>query len=239
MLDWDTLGQREFDRIVEALVRHRFGENVRAVNGIGGDDGIDIEVTFEGGRLWILQLKYFPEGFSSVWRQRRTQISRSFKTASTHSPAKWTLVVPRVCSNPENRFVKNLNGGKKPPVITIMDRDDLDVWLVDAPQIERWAHRNATSELREMARDFGQEKAALLGGMPDLAARVHNLGRLADSADLDWKVGFASSDDATSVTGRPRYPDAAARSPIEFAVELDQLGEDHAELQQELLRAFG
>ena len=239
MLDWDTLGQPKFDRIVEALVRHRFGEAVRAVNGIGGDEGIDIEIILDRGRLWILQLKYFPEGFSSVWGARRTQISRSFKTASKHSPAKWTLVVPRVCTNSEDKFVKNLSGGKRPPVITIIDRDDLDAWLVDAPQIERWAHRDATSELREMARDFGQEEAALLGGMPDLAARVNNLGRLVDSADLDWKVGFASSDDATSVTISPRYPDAASRSPIDFSVELDQLGEDHAELQQEILRTLG
>lgn len=239
MLDWDSLGQPKFDRVVEALIRHRFGETVRAVNGIGGDEGIDIEVVLDGGRLWILQLKYFPEGFTSVYRARRTQISRSFKTASKHSPAKWSLVVPRVCNNSEDRFVKNLNGGKKPPVIDIIDRDDLDGWLADAPQIERWALRNATSELREMARDFSQEKAALLGGMPDLAARVDNLGRLADSADLDWQVGIANSDDATSITIRPRHRDAAARNPINFTVELDQLGEDHAQLQQELLRTFG
>ena len=42
-IDWDRLNQPTFDRIVEALVRHRFGDKVRAVNGRGGDDGIDIE----------------------------------------------------------------------------------------------------------------------------------------------------------------------------------------------------
>ena len=148
-------------------------------------------------------------------------------------------MVPRVCTNSEDRSVRNLDAGKRPPVITIIDRDDLDAWLADAPQIERWAHRNATGELREMARDFGQEKAALLGGLPDLAARVNNLGQLADSADFDWKVGFASSNDVTSVTISPRHRDTASRSPIDFSIELDQLGEDHEELQQELLRAFG
>ena len=239
MLDWTSLGQPTFDRLVEAMVRHRLGDSVRAVNGVGGDEGIDIEITLDDGQLWILQLKYFPEGFSSVWGARRTQITRSFKRALKHSPAKWTLVVPRVCSNAEDRFVKNLNGGKKPPVINVIDRDELDVWLAEAPHVERWALRNATSELREMARDFGQETAILAGGLPDLAARVKSLGRLANAADLDWKVGFANSDDATSVTISPRHSDAAARSPIEFAVELNQLGEDHAELQQEILRTFG
>jgi hypothetical protein len=239
MLDWATLGQPTFDRVVEAMVRNRLGDSVRAVNGVGGDEGIDIEITLDGGRLWILQLKYFPEGFSSVWRARRTQITRSFKRAMKHAPAKWTLVVPRVCSNPEDRFVKNLNGGKKPPVITVIDRDELDVWLAEAPHIERWALRNATSELRDMARDFGQETATLAGGLLDLGARVKSLGQLANAADLDWKVGFANSDDATSITISPRHSEAAARSPIKFAVELNQLGEDHAELQQEILRTFG
>lgn len=239
MIDWNTLGQPNFNRIVEALIRHRFGDTVRAVNGKGGDGGIDVEIRPDGGGLWILQLKYFPEGFSSVWGSRRKQIKRSFQTASKHSPVKWTLVVPNSCTNHEDRFVKNLGGGKKPPVITIIDQDDLDAWLADAPHVEQWAHRNATSELREMARDFSQERAALLGGMPDLAARVNNLGRLADSTDLDWQVGFISDDNATSVAIRPRHPEAAARSPIHFIVETDQLGEDHAELEQDLLRAFG
>lgn len=239
MLDWAALGQPTFDRVVEAMVRHRFGDVVRAVNGVGGDEGIDIEITLDGGRLWILQLKYFPEGFSSVWGARRTQITRSFKRALKHSPARWTLVVPRVCSNSENKFVKNLNGGRKPPVITIIDRDELDVWLAEAPHIERWALRNATSELREMARDFGQETATLAGGLPDLSARVKSLGQLANATDLDWKIGFASSEDATSITISPRDSASAARSPIEFSVELDQLGESHTELQQQILRTFG
>lgn len=239
MLDWATLGQPMFDRVVEAIVRDRFGNSVRAVNGVGGDEGIDIEIALDGGRLWVLQLKYFPEGFSSVWRARRTQITRSFKRALTHSPAKWTLVVPRLCSTPENKFVINLSGGKKPPVITIIDRDELDVWLSEAPHIERWALRTATSELREMARDLRQETAALAGGMPDLAARVRNLGQLANAADLDWNVGFASSGDATSVAITPRHRESAARSPINFAVEINQLGEEHADLRQEILRSLG
>ncbi|MDM3974745.1 hypothetical protein QRB36_11255 [Mycobacterium marseillense] len=239
MLDWAALGQPTFDRVVEAMARHRLGESVRAVNGLGGDEGIDIEITLDDGRLWILQLKYFPEGFSSVWRARRTQIARSFKRALKHSPSKWTLVVPRVCSNPEDKFVKNLNGGTKPPVITVIDRDELDVWLAEAPHIERWALRSATTELREVARDFGQETAILAGGLPDLSSRVTRLGQLANAADLDWKVGFSTFDDATSVTISPRHSDSATRSPIEFAVELNQLGEEHQELQDQILQAFG
>lgn len=238
-VDWARQDQPTFDRIVEALVRHRFGDRVRAVNGRGGDDGIDIEITLEDGRLWILQLKFYPEGFSSVWGKRRTEIRKSFKAAREHSPAKWTLVVPCLCTNPENKFVTNLNGGTQPPKITVIDRDDLDGWLADAPAIDAYVQRNATSELRQMARDFNQERAALLGGVPDLAERIRNLGSVVDAVDLDWAVDFARRGDTTSVTVRPRDPDAPVRSPIGFTVEMNQLGEEHADLGRQLLRNIG
>lgn len=44
-LDWDTIGQPLFDRIIEALVQRIYGEDwdVRPIDGSGGDGGIDIE----------------------------------------------------------------------------------------------------------------------------------------------------------------------------------------------------
>lgn len=238
-IDWANLGQPEFDRTVEALVRHRFGEKVRAVNGRGGDDGIDIVITLDNECLRILQLKFYPEGFSSVWGQRRAAISKSFQTAKKHCPVEWTLVVPCLCTNPEHQYVANLNGGKVPPKITIIDRDDLDAWMADAPAIDKYVQRTATSELREMARDFGQEQAALLGGVPDLVARVRNLGSLVNAVDLDWAVDFAQRDETTEVAIRPRHADAARLSPIGFTVEIDELGDQHAELERQLQRDVG
>jgi hypothetical protein len=238
-VEWANLDQPKFDRIVEALVRHRFGEKVRAVNGRGGDDGIDIEITFDDARLWILQLKFFPEGFSSVWGKRRTDIRDSFQTARKHAPAEWTLVVPCLCTNAEHKYVVNLNGGRVPPKITVIDRDDLDAWMADAPSIDAYVQRTATSELREMARDFNQERAALLGGIPDVVSRVRNLGNVVDAVDPDWAVDFARSGDTTEVVIRARDPDAPVRSPIGFTVEIGELGDEHAELQQQLMRNIG
>lgn len=237
--DWANLGQPKFDRTVEALVRHRFGEKVRAVNGRGGDDGIDIEVALDDERLWILQLKFYPEGFSSVWGKRRTEILNSFRTAKKHSPAEWTLVVPCLCTNPEHKYVANLNGGQVPPKITVIDRDDLDAWMADAPSVDAYVQRTATSELQQMARDFSQERAALLDGISDVAARVRNLGSVVDSVDLDWAVDFARSGDTTEVVIRPRDADAPRRSPIGFTVEIGDFGEEHAQLQQQLMRNIG
>lgn len=238
-VDWANLGQVEFDRTVEALVRHRFGERARAINGRGGDDGRDIEVTFDDGRVWILQLKYFPEGFSSEWRKRRTQIRNSFQAALAHTPAEWTLVVPCLCTKWEHKYVADLNKGEVPPKITVVDRDDLDAWTADAPEIDKYVQRTATSELQQMARDFGQEQAALLGGISDIAARVGNLGSLVNAVDLDWAVDFAHRDDTTELLIRPKHADAPLRSPIGFTVEIDELSDEHSELKQQLMRNIG
>ena len=113
-IEWDKLKQHEFDRVVEALVLRRFGEGVRAVDGRGGDDGIDIEI-MKGTRRTILQLKCFPEGFSGGFKDtRRRQIQKSFDTAmSKRKPAEWKLVLPSVCTNDQDQFVRKLNKARK------------------------------------------------------------------------------------------------------------------------------
>lgn len=238
-VNWANLDQKLYDRIVEALVRHRFGNKVRSVNGRGGDQGIDIEVRSDSERVWILQLKYFPEGFSSVYGNRRKEIGKSFRTAKNHSPAKWSLVVPCLCTTREHNYVMNLNGDQTPPKITVIDRDELDAWMADAPSIDAYVQRTATSELREMARDFSQEQAALLGGVSDLTGRIQNLGQLVDSVDVDWAVNFARDGNTTSVSIHPRDADAPSRSPIGFAVQLGEVADEHAELHQHLMRNIG
>lgn len=237
-VDWIRLGQPDFDRVVEALIRHRFGERVRAVNGRGGDEGIDIEVVLNEGGLWIIQLKYFPEGFSSQWRNRRSEIRKSFVAAMQHQPDRWTLVVPSLCTTPEHRYVTGLNGGERPPEIIVIDRDDLDAWLAEAPAIDASVQRTASNEMERLARVYNVERAALLAGVTDVAARVRDLGQVANTVDLDWAVDFSQRDGATSVAVRPRYPDAPVRSPIGFSVEIGSLNEN-APFYRDLMRNIG
>ena len=138
-INWNELGQTRFDRAVENLIRRRFGtaRSVRVVDGRGGDGGIDIDVVADDGRLLIFQLKYFPEGFSGGHgKSRRPQIKRSFTRALEHNPDEWILVVPRVLTVGEDKFVKELNGGTVPPEITIVGRDELDSWLADDPTLD-------------------------------------------------------------------------------------------------------
>lgn len=77
-MDWATIGQELFDRIVEALVQRVYDDttwDVRPIDGRGGDDGIDIECLHKtSGHRHVHQLKYFPEGFSGKHVKRRDQI---------------------------------------------------------------------------------------------------------------------------------------------------------------------
>lgn len=56
---------------------------VIVVNGRGGDDGIDVQVTTEVG-LRTFQLKYHPDGFPGSLKGRRASIKKSFNRAMAH-----------------------------------------------------------------------------------------------------------------------------------------------------------
>src|SRR5690554_5709372 len=96
---WERCGRDAFERAVELLLqrKHQAGPGkAQAIDGRGGDEGIDVDVTEPDGTIsTIYQLKYFPEGFSGGFREvRRKQILNSFRAAMKHEPALWVLVVP-------------------------------------------------------------------------------------------------------------------------------------------------
>ncbi|MFI1415678.1 hypothetical protein ACH4Y0_38040 [Streptomyces sp. NPDC020707] len=96
-VEWERVGQPGFDRIVEAVVRRVYDATARleAVNGRGGDDGIDIKATHDS-RVRVFQLKYYPDGFpTTAHKGRRTSIRQSFARAMRAGPQEWVLVVCR------------------------------------------------------------------------------------------------------------------------------------------------
>ena len=65
-----------------------------------------------------------------------------------------TLVVPRLLTTPERKFVENLNSGSTPPAIRIVNRTALDDWLADDPDLDKYLQRDPETALREMARTY-------------------------------------------------------------------------------------
>ncbi len=218
-VDWDQLKQHEFDRVVEAIVLRRFGEGVRAVDGRGGDDGIDIEIV-KGTQREILQLKCFPEGFSGGFKvTRRQQIKNSFETALTkQKPHVWTLVVPCVCTNEEDRFVRGLKGSRKVK-ISIVDRAKLDSWLAEDPNIDAYFQRTPINVLMQYAQVFNQETAALIDGYADIQKRIAALASVIDTVDPLWSYGIATGDGKSTITARPRPGVSLAETGIKVALK--------------------
>ncbi|MFD9400277.1 hypothetical protein ACFWA4_15875 [Streptomyces sp. NPDC060011] len=210
-IEWDRIGQPEFDRRVEALLYRMFdGSNgrVTARNGRGGDEGIDVEVSTDRG-LRIFQLKYYPDGFPGSLKGRRASIKKSFRTAMQHQPVEWTLVVPATLAPSERRFLDKLAEGHQ-VVISVMDRPALDNGFADFPHLETTFTRD---HLCEAARDFNQEQA-LLFDCNDLVERVRRLGERADTVDEDWTWDFERRGDEVTRTLRALHPQAPERSPI-------------------------
>ncbi len=238
-IDWNLIGQEHFDRIVEALINRRYPPPARviAVNGRGGDGGIDIEVR-QGNRLRIFQLKYFPEGFSGGFaKSRRDQITRSYNKMLPEKPYEWVLVVPNNLIPSERTFINALGGGSATPRRRVLDRKELDDLLIDFPEVDRWAQRNVTTELRENAKIFNREVDNLLGPA-DLGVRVDSLGKLVDSADLDWTFDFHRVGDTVVEVLRAQHPRAHIVSPVAINLR-GQFGPQHEQLKQQLQRKVG
>jgi len=232
-VNWKLLEEDAFNTAVEALlVRHLTTEGLRAqaIDGRGGDGGIDIDVRVEatGQLTQILQLKHFPEGFSGGFVQRRQQIKKSFEQAMTEQPPVWTLVVPRNPTVNERKSVFALRRGRK-VIIRIMASAELDGILSEHPAIERHLSRN---EAIEVLREVNRPEAALtLAG--DLAKEVERLQSRIDGRSQYWGTAFRTEADGTYVeTWYAKRSDAVEREPLSFSLST-QFGPEYDDLRRE------
>jgi hypothetical protein len=218
-IQWTRLNQPWFDRIVETLLLRKFRgvAAVDIVDGRGGDEGIDVAVTYPDDTVVIYQLKYFPEGMSGNFSGRRRQVKDSFLQAvNHHEPHEWVLVAPRNYTNPEKNFVLELADatpeGKQRPIVSCMGQAELDQMLIDYPEVDRWLTLDHYRRGRQI---FEQEQAAFLEtAAQDLADRVGSLGDMVDAHDPDWTWDFARDRGTTIQTLRAKHDNAAQRSPI-------------------------
>ncbi|MFE3830220.1 hypothetical protein [Streptomyces sp. NPDC059092] len=234
-VEWDRVGQPGFDRIVEAVVHRVYDATARveAVNGRGGDDGIDIKVTHDS-RVRVFQLKYYPGGFpTTAHKGRRKSIRQSFARAMRGGPQEWVLVVPCVLTTPEREFVVSLADGLAVEV-EVWDRAKLDDLLAAHPDVEASFTRD---QLFEAARVYGQERALLMGGVDDVSARVTALGEQVDGLDDHWTMDSTRRDGAVVHLLRGKHSRAHEVSPIVFT--LTGIGPLEPEQAEAVRRSLG
>ncbi len=207
-MDWSAIGPDRFEDIVDVLLDREFGARGHGPNGRGGDGGRDY--TVDDDKI-IFQYKYFPDGFPATG-SRRGQIRDSFRTAMTHDPDEWILVVPAKVTTTERRFVSGLGSGK-PVKITIRDR----VWLND--QLAK--HRGVAEYFRhgsdiELLYAKGEmfKHNPVIRDMDDVADRMVALQDSIGMADPNWALDVHSVDGKITQVIRAKIPNAAARSPI-------------------------
>lgn len=237
-LEWQRLSESDFNRIVEALlVRHHrdnLSTRVYALDGRGGDNGVDVAVEREGAIVHVYQLKYFPEGFSGGWgRSRRPQIKKSFARAiQTPTVRRWTLVVPGNGTIGERKSVFALRA-ERPIELGFLGRAELDGLMALYPDIHAWATREP---LVDTLRLFNAEKAALQGS-DDLTERVSGLAALADSRSAYWGVGISVENGTTMQTLHAKRPDAAEKEPLSLQLT-SRFGPDDEELRKQFVAAM-
>lgn len=236
MLSWEKLNQSDFDRTVELLVTRRYKRehpelSVQAIDGRGGDGGIDIDVRepVTGKLLKIYQLKFFPEGFSGGHRQRRNQIRNSFEKAAALHPPVWALVIPRNFTTNERKWITTLlkDSGIHPEFV---GRAELDSLQADDPNAIALAQR--TSD-REALSIVGRKSAALLT-MEDAMAEAMRTAARTDTISPNWGIEVRTRGNLIQNTLFAKHPRASEREPLSIHLETDfkhdaELGEKFKE----------
>lgn len=228
---WDRLDESEFNRLVEALLvkaKTTDGLIATAIDGRGGDLGIDIDVRVRSTKqlVEIIQLKYFPGGFSGGFRSRRQQIKASFEKAMAEHPPVWTLVFPGNPTLAERKSVHALAKGR-PVRIRILGVAELDGLLAAHPDIADFFGRQpAVDVLREIHRE-----EAALAGPGDLRAEVSRLQKRLDGRSQYWGTAFRLDSDGTYIeTYVAKRADAELREPLSISLQT-RFGPDHEDLR--------
>lgn len=212
---FDTMGQPAFDRVVEALLTAEHtgdGYRAQAIDGRGGDGGVDVGVWDTSGRIVrIFQLKYFPEGFSGMWGGRKRQVKDSFDTAwKTHRPPRWTLVIPRNPTPEERTYVLGLREDRDVQM-DIIGRAELDNLLGKHPHLlERFA---ADRTLRYLG-ILGRPEEALAHGR-DISVVIDRMQDRLQTQSEHWRWAFGTDGHGNHYQHLvARHPEAHIAEPL-------------------------
>ncbi|MCJ0700248.1 hypothetical protein FRIG_03715 [Frigoribacterium faeni] len=221
-IDWSVIREDRFNQVVEALLVREYSNETRgrramAINGRGGDGGIDVGVwniatdTVEE----IFQLKHFLDGWPKRVKGRQNQIAGSFDRAwKNHRPSKWVLVTP---SNPtigERQFVMTLGKDKKVD-IDIFGPAELDGLLGDHPEV---LERFTIDRGRKLLRDIGRPEWAL--NQPgDLTTVMGQIHRQVSKRSDHW-ASLVTMDENGNITEELKAltENAAEAEPLEIKV---------------------
>jgi hypothetical protein len=201
----------------------------RRVDGSGGDGGRDCYFTDADGTD-AYELKSFT---GRMGRTQRRQVERSLTRAMNDSPRSWALVVPIDPTPAEEQWFAGLQAGHKSTRLEWLGKTWLDDHLAQFPDIPRYFFGAAEEVIRILA-EIGQEDA-LPGDAAQLAAKIAGRAARLNEINPYYSFDFSVLGSTTTVTVRPRYPDAFQDRPITMTAILQF---DDSPAQQEASAAF-
>ena len=234
-IDWRTIGNPTFERIVDTLLSIEFGSRGRPIEGRGGEGEIPGDFSADDGKI-VFEYKYFPDGFPSSG-SRPKQIKTSFAKARKRNPEDWILVVPAKLTYWEQKFMTQLAGDSGIKV-TYRDRVWLDTQLALQPNLANYFRFHSDNDyLQQKAEQFKHNP--LIKNARDLAERVGILMASAADADPDWTWDISTKDGDVLHTLKAQHANAALLSPVKMSFEsLIPAGSEEAKELQEA-DAFG
>jgi hypothetical protein len=221
-IDWRHIDEQVFNDLVEALLVHHEtakGAVAQALDGRGGDGGIDVDVRARKTDqiISIYQLKYFPGGMSGGFSARRRQVKKSLLTAVTNeAPPVWVLVLPVKVTAPERKAVRAMlpQGSTR---IRFMGPPELDRLLGLYPEIEK---RFLSDHIRDMLEAVNRPEASLTKA-DDLATEALRIREQLDARSEYWGAAFGIRPDGTyHETIYAKRDDAHLREPLNIKFNL-------------------
>jgi hypothetical protein len=193
---WQELAEspRKAEQLFDLVMHAVYGDRVRTINGAGGDGGCD---------AWIEDIRRAVEFkcFTTLGRSQRAQVERSLQRAAEKDPDSWVLVAPVHATPGDLNWFARLQGRYQFEMI-FHDVRWLETRLAEHPAIARYLLTTPHRELVDLLHDLAQEQAGLLGGVPDLTARLEVLRNRVDELSPVWGMDFGSRDGIEGVTVR-------------------------------------
>jgi len=183
------------------------------VDGSGGDGGRDCYFSDDDGTD-AYELKSFT---GRMTQSRRRQVKRSLAKAMERAPRSWTLVVPIDATPPEQAWFDSLQAGVSAR-LDWKDKTWLEEKLAQYPDITRY-FSGAAEEVVRLLGEIAREDA-----LPDnaraLGERFSRAVRRLNEVDPYYQFVYSVTDEITTVTAHPRYPDAPRDRPLQVSATL-------------------
>jgi hypothetical protein len=214
MIDWDALDAGRFERVVQILLRDRFGAT--AIDGSGGDRAQDSRLESADG-LTVYEVKSFRKRLASSQKQ---QVKRSLiKSLELHSPSSYVLVTRSNPTPSERDWFMSLRPGDATTALEWYGVDWLDGAVSGREDLIAYVEGAEYKLLRRVKEHQLEQQAGLDGSK--ILNRMQSLLERSSEISPYWAWNYST--DTTGVTRQlvALRPESADEDPVSLQVDFE------------------